>query len=138
MNLSQIMTRHPICVQATDSVREALRRMLQNEIRHLPVLDKGELVGIVSDKDLRGYLLAVGDGLEDLDAAKKRLETRVSEIMQADPSTLAPEDNVTEAIDLMLEERVGAVLTIDPHTGSLQGIVSYVDVLRAAAPLFES
>ncbi len=135
MNVGQIMTRHPICVLANNSVRQALRMMLEHDIRHLPVLDNEELVGIVTDKDVHGFIIPTVDALDNPEGAKKRLETRVSEIMESDPTTVELEDDVPHAIEVMLDERVGALAVVDPHTGKLEGIVSYVDVLRAAAPL---
>ncbi len=58
------------------------------------------------------------------------LERTVGEVMQGDIVTLDSEDSVSDAIDLLLEHRVGAVPVVD-RLGSLVGIVSYVDLLRA-------
>lgn len=48
---------------------------------------------------------------------------------------MATGDDVVEAIDLMIEHRIGAVPVVEPGTGELLGIVSYVDALRAARDL---
>jgi len=51
--------------------------------------------------------------------------------MSGDVVTVYPETELSESIDRMLDLKVGALPVVDPSTGELQGIVSYVDLLRA-------
>ena len=57
------------------------------------------------------------------------LRTNVREIMTAEPLTLAPDDDLREAIELLIEEKIGGIPVVDQAEG-LVGIVTYVDVLR--------
>lgn len=124
------MTRALVTIKQTDTVRTALRLMEDQEVRHLPVVDGSKLLGMVSDRDLREYRLPVLEEIENPEYADDLLETPVSELMNTDVVTLEPGESVKKTIDLMLEYGVGALPVIDGHDEELQGIVSYVDVLR--------
>ena len=53
MRVSEYMSHHPVCVTPHTTALEAAEKMYGGGFRHLPVLEKGKLVGIVSDRDLR-------------------------------------------------------------------------------------
>ncbi len=130
MEVREIMTTNPLSARLGTSVFDAIRTLESEQIRHLPIVEDGELVGIVSDRDLLRFSHAAL--LEDPDAARTRLQVAISTIMTSDPSCVAPEDDVDDAIDLMLENRIGALPVVDEAEGRLVGILSYVDVMRAA------
>ena len=136
MVVRQCMSVNPAYVDVRAQVREALRLMQSKDIRHLVVLSGRTLKGIISDRDVRGYLLHNDERIDFPDAAKARLDAPVSELMQTDILSVDPETEVTEAIELMLTQKVGALPVVDPHTQSMTGILSYVDILHAASPLF--
>ncbi|NBW39419.1 CBS domain-containing protein [bacterium] len=130
--LLQIMTSSPETVTSDESVEDALRKMRQQKCRHLPILDDETLVGIVSDRELRGYVLPT-DALEaDWDMIRARLQEPISHISQSNPLTLGPDDEIDDAIELMLEQDIGAIPVVEPAEGYLMGMVSYVDILRHA------
>ena len=64
--LSDVMTRCPITVDLDTSVRDALRRMFGNGLRHLPIVHSGKVVGVVSMRDFMGEELAVLDREKEL------------------------------------------------------------------------
>ena len=53
--LNTVMTKNPETISAGESAVEALRRMQQGHFRHLPVVDDGKVVGILSRRDFLGY-----------------------------------------------------------------------------------
>jgi CBS domain-containing protein len=130
MQIRDIMTQNPLSATPRTTVFDAMRTLESEEIRHLPIVEDHELVGIISDRDLARFTHAAV--LNEPDFGKRRLQVPVSEIMSADPFTVAPDDDVDDAIDIMLENRVSAVPVVEGTEGRLVGIVSYVDVLRAA------
>lgn len=131
MVISEIMTSTPASAQVTDTVAKALATLHNMDVRHLPVVDQGEIVGILSDRDLRSFSeLDIFDP-EQLEDARAKLKTPISEVMATDLVTLGPESEVSEAIDVMLTEGVGAIPIVDKSNNSLVGILSYVDVLRS-------
>lgn len=118
---ADIMTTEVLSIPETATVRDALRALDELDVRHLPVLDaKREVVGMISDRDL-----------SERNRSPEELAQAVSEVMSADVIVVTPATDVTEIIDLMTENRIGAVPVVD-NDSQLAGIVSYVDVLRAA------
>ena len=122
-----VMTRAPLTVTATETIGEADDLMSQNKIRQLPVVKGKELVGIVTDRDLLSFLS--GSLLASPEQRELALKTRVREIMTSDPITVGPDDDLEEAVELLIEEKVGGIPVVD-ETEGLVGIVTYVDVLR--------
>jgi acetoin utilization protein AcuB len=121
------MTRAPLTVTATETIGEADDLMSQNKIRQLPVVKGKELVGIITDRDLLSFLS--GSLLASPEQRELALKTRVREIMTSDPITVGPDDDLEEAVELLIEEKVGGIPVVD-ETEGLVGIVTYVDVLR--------
>ncbi|MCB0311557.1 MAG: CBS domain-containing protein [Bdellovibrionales bacterium] len=134
--VQHVMTREPAYVETTSTVREALEKMYSMDIRHLPVLDGGELVGMLSDRDLRNLYIRPGEdrGTENINDVI--LDQPVSKLMSSNVLSVMPDTPISELIDLMIENKVGAVPVVDGEEGSLKGIVSYIDILRAARELF--
>jgi acetoin utilization protein AcuB len=130
MVVQEIMTRNPYAIEADQPVRDAMQRLLSEDIRHLPVLDNGMLVGMLSDRDVRGIASATLTG-----EVGDQLSAPVSDLMTGDPISVGPEADIGEVIDLMIENKVGALPVMAEDR--LIGIVSYVDVLRYAKAQLE-
>lgn len=129
--VSEIMTPRPTAILHTASLRSALATMMELDVRHLPVVNEDhELVGMLSDRDLRGLPYVIREVDELLGAPGLELDVPVSRLMSADVLSAAPTDDVRDAIDVMLEHKVGAVPVVNPER-RLIGIVSYLDALRA-------
>lgn len=130
--LLQIMTTSPETIATSERIEDALRKMRERRCRHLPILEDETVVGIVSDRELRGYVLPT-DALEaDWGGIRERLQEPISLISQTNPLTMGPDDEINDAIELMLEQDIGAIPIVDPAEGYLMGMVSYVDILRHA------
>jgi len=134
MEATDIMSSQLVTLGPTATVRDAIRLLEDLEIRHLPIIDDGKLIGMVSDRDLREYRLPLTAELEDPDYASELLETPISHVMQGDVISLDSGEPLRTAVDLMLEYGVGAVPVSDRHSEELLGIVSYVNGLRAVRP----
>jgi CBS domain-containing protein len=103
--------------------------MSLGRIRHLPVLDEGRVVGVVSQRDLFRSALAVALGYGER-AQKTLLKTLpVKEVMSEPAITIAPDATIQEATRLMLEHKIGCLPVVEGHT--LVGIVTETDLLRA-------
>ena len=129
------MTRDVISTSPNESIREALLKIEDQEIRHLPVVDDGRLVGMISDRDLREQRLPLMEEIDDPEHADSLLSAPVSSVMSADVLSVDTGESLRAAVDLMIEYKVGAVPVVDRHTDQLVGIVSYIDVLRALRPI---
>lgn len=132
VQINEVMTNNVRYVDVDAPLREAMRTMHDADIRHVPVLDQGELVGILSDRDLREYEAALWEE-EDVGARlEAHLRRPVSDVMNTDLQTLGPEADLVDAMDLMIEHKVGAIPVVEPSTQELVGIVSYIDALKEA------
>lgn len=136
MVVEEIMTKNPVTVTPETLVGEAIERLVEMNIRHLPVVKDGELVGILSERDVRAIAFEVVQDLGDPENARLQFQAPVRDIMHTDVLSVEQGTDVGDLIDEMLESRVGALPVVDQHTRKLVGIVSYIDVIRAARPLF--
>jgi acetoin utilization protein AcuB len=127
------MSRDPVAVSPDDSLAEALRLTREHRIRHLPVVQDGEVVGIVSDRDVRLAMpspLAVADS----DRADFLHRTPVSRVMTREVVTAGPLETVEDAARLLWRHRIGALPVVD-GAGRLIGILSETDILDAFVEL---
>lgn len=136
MEVSEIMTPNPERAEVTEPVRNALQKLVEVDVRHLPIVDNQELVGMISDRDLREYVVPMASELELVNTADARFERPISDLMRGDVIYVNPETDVAEVIELMIDHKIGAVPVVQPSTGNLVGIVSYIDVIREAHPFF--
>jgi acetoin utilization protein AcuB len=121
------MTQDPITTTPDASLVTAYELMVENEIRRLPVVEKDELVGIITLSDVLG---AIPSLLEDLDTETKLSLTdrRVRMVMAWDPVTVDPEDTVQEAAERMLEYQVSGLPVVSG--GRPVGIITESDIFR--------
>jgi CBS domain-containing protein len=122
-----VMTKSPLSVTPQETVGQADELMTENKIRQLPVVNDGALVGIVTDRDIRSFLS--GSLLSTPGEREKALHVKVRDVMTTEPLTVAPDDELQEAVELLIEEKIGGIPVVDEAEG-LVGIVTYVDVLR--------
>jgi CBS domain-containing protein len=127
MKVVDIMTKDPLTVSVAETIGQADELMAENKIRQLPVVKGRELVGILTDRDVRSFLS--GSLLYMPEAREKALGTPVADVMTTEPLTLSPDDELYEAVELLIDEKIGGIPVIDDAEG-LVGIVTYVDVLR--------
>jgi acetoin utilization protein AcuB len=133
MLVSQRMTRDPVAVSPAQSLADALRLTREHRVRHLPVVDNGEVVGIVSDRDIR---LAMPSPLTEPDPGRADFlaATPIHSVMSRSVITVGPYDAVEDAAQLMDRHHIGALPVVDAH-GGLLGILSETDVLHAFVEL---
>lgn len=123
----EFMTPGPHTIGRTQSLAAASRTMRDNHIRHLPVLDGGKVIGVLSERDL---LLI--DSLPGVDPA----EVRVEEAMVQDVFTVSPDMPVGEAIETMIGRKLGSAIVVYQDDRVL-GVFTTVDALRALHSLLE-
>ena len=124
-----LMTRDPITLGPEASVAEALQLCRERDIRHVPIVDKGELVGIVSDRDLTEASPAPDDPNFEETLESIRLE----DVMSREVVTAHPQDPTGYAAKEMYEKKLDALPVVDDQ--ELLGIVTSTDVMRALVML---
>ncbi len=133
-----VMTTGIITIAPEEDLGEAMAQMAEASARHLPVVREQsgrgevELVGIISDRDLRlasnsPYLW--GTSAQIVEALRG---LRVADVMTEDPVTVFPTATLGEAARLMLEQGVGALPVVEQDLGHsfLVGIISQADLLQ--------
>ncbi len=116
MQIVNVMTQDPITIGQHDTLSNAKRLMDEGRFRRLPVMDNGQLVGIVTERDLREYT----GYLES---------TRVTAAMRTPLITITPQNKVEDAALLMLKHKIGGLPIV--AEGKLVGIVTTSDLLKA-------
>jgi acetoin utilization protein AcuB len=114
------MTRGVHAVRSAESLRAAHEVMRSYQIRHLPVIERGALVGVVSLRDL-----ILVQGLPGVDACR----LTVAEAMTHNPYAVAPDTDVREVAEEMRKRRLGCAVVV--RGGALVGIFTTVDALLA-------
>ncbi|MFO7180741.1 MAG: CBS domain-containing protein [Pseudomonadota bacterium] len=135
MIVQEIMSPDPYAAKTTTPIREVMRLLMEADVRHIPIVENGALVGIVSDRDLRSLMPSALIELDRPREIEQALQQPISTVMNTDVVCLHPESDLLEGIDLMIEHKIGAIPVVEPDSEKLVGIVSYVDVLRAARDL---
>ncbi len=135
MTAEEIMTENPVTVSEKASLAEALEILSEMEIRHLPVVRKGEVVGMLSDRDIRALGLSTTTDVARMDAIRSSLTASVTTLMTGDVMTVDRDTGLGEIVDLMISEKIGAIPVVDSDSGTLVGIISYIDVLKAVRDL---
>lgn len=136
--VKDIMTENPFQLTSSETVAAALDMLKAHpDIRHLPVIDDEELVGIVSERDLRsmvGYLSGLSKGKQK---GEIYLQFSVDCVMTRDVITVAPNDALLNVARLFGVRKIGVLPVLDG--GKLVGIVSYIDLLnRYVIPMMEA
>ncbi len=98
----------PYTLELSDSLAHAQALFQERSLHHLPVLEDGRLVGMISARDLRHHSFA-GRSDSDEGEDKDPDRTPVSEVMSTEVETVSPADTLEDAAELMRREHVGAL-----------------------------
>jgi len=132
--LQQVMTPDPVTLMPDDTVLKALQNIHAGDYRHLPVLDDGHLMGVVSARDI--FVFAIAQREREMASLRQDVSlqcTIVPDLIgKQDIASLDPSSTVGDAARLMAKRKIGAVLIIEDRV--LKGIFTERDVsLRVVA-----
>jgi acetoin utilization protein AcuB len=125
MNVRDIMTTNVVTVPSNTSIAEAKRIMAAHRIRRLPVVDKGKLVGIVTEHRLESVSPSKATSLTVWELSYLLEKTTVKEIMERDVITCSPDMSAEESLALAQGHKVGALVVVED--GKVVGISSTND-----------
>jgi len=120
--VEDLMTRSPLTVEASRSLADAKRLMKRWGVRHLPVMDDGELVGLISDRDVK---------LIEAHSDTRASDIALAEAMSRAPWTVAPTTPLEVAVRHMARHKLGSSVVVDNK--KVVGIFTSNDGLRALA-----
>lgn len=137
-SVRSIMQTKVVTVSAEDSLSTVEDIMTLGHVRHMPVVNRGKLVGVVSERDLLRVSLS---NLTDFGTAERKAFLHVVEIkrvMSAPPVTVSADETVKMAARIMAERKIGCLPVVSDEGGELIGLVTETDVLGYFAALPES
>lgn len=137
MRVAELMTSKVFTVEPHDLIDRVFFLIHYEKIRHIPVIEKGKLVGIVSDRDLY-KALGPKSNSNALEVNKDHTQLhvvsqKVAHIMHRGVYTVTPETLASEAAAMMVEHRIGALPVTEKD--KLVGILSSTDILRVFSKL---
>ena len=126
--ISELMTTRVHTLEAGAKLSEVRRMLTEQRVHHVPIVDKGVLVGIVSSRDLVGILRTAKPGSgESVDQTLDR-SSSVAKMMSSDLVTVRSDESVEQAIERIADGSVHSVLVLDAGR-RLVGIVTDTDLL---------
>lgn len=129
MLIKDWMATSVLTVDANTSVMRATRTMKENNIRRLPVMSHGKLIGVVTDRDLKD---ASPSSTSDMDIHEMYYllsEMKVKDVMTDKCICLRQDDTLEKAALVMLKERISGIMILDDEE-NLVGLLSETDILR--------
>lgn len=121
------MSVQPFTIEVEQTLEKAERMMREHHIRHLPVLDRGSLVGILSDRDVK-----LVESLKDVDPS----QVRIDEAYTPKPYVVSSDTSLEEVCETMANQKYGCAIVRQDQ--KLVGIFTWVDALNAFSDILKS
>jgi acetoin utilization protein AcuB len=122
------MSRDPITVEADTPFLEARLILREKKIRHLPVVERGKLIGVITDRDLKEAAPSGATTLDVYELNYLLLQMKVRDLIKKAPITVKPTNSVEKAALLMHDHKIGCLPVVD-EAGSLVGMITETDLL---------
>jgi acetoin utilization protein AcuB len=122
------MTRNPITIEADTPFLEARLTLKEKRIRHLPVVDRGKLIGVITDRDLKEAAPSGATTLDIYELNYLLLKMKVRDLVKKAPITIKPTNSVEKAALLMHDHKIGCLPVVD-DAGKLVGLITETDLL---------
>lgn len=124
--VEDLMTRELITLTRDDDLAQADTFMKRGRIRHLPVVDGGRLVGLITHRDL---LRVYADRTRDA-----AMTIRAGEVMTTGVATVNPTTRLRDALETMIDNKYGCLPVVD-EAGAIVGLITQFDLLKFAASI---
>ena len=125
MKVKDIMSTKVEALLPYNSLRQAARKMSELNIGSMPVVEDGKLLGIITDRDISVYAIALGYGPQS---------TEVQQVMTKEVVTCFDDQDIDEAAQLMKQQRIRRLAVLD-HDNFLEGFLSVDDIALASHDL---
>jgi acetoin utilization protein AcuB len=125
--VADVMTADPVTLRPNDTIGQAEDIMDERGFRQIPIVSGKELVGILTDRDIRSFVSGKLFGASD--ERERTMNTKIAGVMTTKPISVDPEDELADVIELLIDSKIGGIPVVDEEQG-LVGIVTYVDVLK--------
>ncbi|MDP6231166.1 MAG: CBS and ACT domain-containing protein [Nitrospinaceae bacterium] len=124
MIVEDVMVTKPFTIKKDKSLIDAQKTMVKHSIRHLPVVERGKLIGIITESDIRGaFTNQKPNGKMESAPGKMKIEDH----MTLGPLTVHKETNIEDAALTIYQNKIGALPVVENN--KLVGIISIMDML---------
>jgi acetoin utilization protein AcuB len=123
------MSKQTVTIDADGSMQDAMRLMKKHAIRMLPVIKKGKLVGIITDRDLKRASASDATTLEIHELLYLLSKIKVRDLMTRDPITVPADFTVEETAEVLLKNKISGVPVVD-ESGKVIGTITQSDLFR--------
>lgn len=130
-SVSSLMQKEFVSLRSTDRLDLAEHIMRLGRVRHLPVIDEGRLVGILSNRDLLAAALSKALAFETTQRSTFLRSVDVSEVMTRDVVAVSPDTPLSEAARRMIAGKIGCLPVTREHR-VMVGLLTETDLLKAA------
>jgi acetoin utilization protein AcuB len=128
------MSKNVISIDVNDSMRDAMELLKEHGIRMLPVMKKGRLVGIVTDRDVKKASASDATTLEIHELLYLLEKIKVKDIMTKDPIMVPPDYTVEETAQVLLDGKISGAPVVDDN-GQVVGTITQTDLFRVLISL---
>ena len=128
------MSKQVITIDANDSMNNAIHLLKKHNIKMLPVMKQGKLVGIVTDRDLKSASASEATSLEIHELLYLISKIKIKEIMTKNPITVPLDYTIEETAEILLKHKISGVPVID-HYGDIVGTITQNDIFRTIISL---
>ena len=123
------MSKPAITINADASMNDAIKLLKNNKIKMLPVMEKGSLVGIVTDRDLKRASASDATSLEIHELLYLISKIKIREIMTKNPITVPHDYTVEETAEILLKHNISGVPVVDQYS-DVVGTITQNDLFR--------
>lgn len=132
--VGEIMSRQVVTITMDDTLAKARELFTKYRFHHLMVIQQTRLVGIISDRDLLKAISPYAGTLSETDRDHATLNKRIHLVMSRNPITVRPDTPLAAAAQVLIETGVSC-LPVVTEDGTLEGIISWRDLLKASLPV---
>jgi len=124
------MTKNPITIDKDATVIEAIHLMKEKKIRRIPVMDRGKIAGIVTEKMLLDFKPSKATSLDTWEVHYILSKTPITEAMNPTPYKVTPDTDLIDAARLLHDRKLNGVLVVNERD-ELVGILTMTNALEA-------
>ena len=134
MLVSSLMSQPVISIDSDDSMKNATRLLKEHNIRILPVMGQGKLVGVITDRDLKRASASDATTLDIHELLYLLSRIKVKDIMTKNPITVSPNFSIEETAQILIKNKISAVPVLNDND-QVVGIITQTDLFRVLTTL---
>jgi acetoin utilization protein AcuB len=123
------MSKPAITIDENASMNDAIKLLKNHDIKMLPVMRKGNLVGVITDRDLKRASASDATSLEIHELLYLLSNIKIKKIMTKDPVTVPPDYTIEETAEILLKHKISGVPVVDDY-GIVVGVITQNDLFR--------